>query len=88
MNELPEWLTVAETAQFLRLSRATIDRLVREGTFPAPAKFGGATQRFSRSELLKFLDASRSREPMPSRQRKDARPQGNKKRLAPRVVRG
>ena len=69
-GQLPAYLTVSEVADLLRVSRATLDRLVVAGQFPPPIKFGGACQRFKRDELLAFLDSSKSADPMPARQRK------------------
>lgn len=73
MDGLPSFLTITEVADLLRVSRATLDRLVVAGQFPAPIKFGGACQRFSRDELLAFLASSRSADPMRARQRKAQR---------------
>ena len=42
-------------AAFLGISRATFWRRVKDGTFPAPVKIGGAT-RWRRSDLLAAID--------------------------------
>jgi len=77
---LPALMTVAEVAAFIRVHRSTVDRLVREGKFPAPTKFGGAVQRFSRDAVLQFLSASQTAEPLEARQRKAARKRRKAKR--------
>jgi excisionase family DNA binding protein len=34
-SELPDWLTAAETASYLRLGRSTVYALISEGTIPS-----------------------------------------------------
>ncbi len=81
---LPELLTVEEVATHLRVSRATIDRWVAGGEFPAPFKFGGAILRFSRDAVLAYVAASQTNAPMPARTRTASRKpaKSSKKRRA------
>lgn len=80
----PNFMTIGEVADLLRVNRSSIDRWVAEGQFPSPIKFGGSVMRFARSEILAFLDQHKSREPMPSRQRRLGR-RGQKQAVPSRV---
>jgi excisionase family DNA binding protein len=70
MEAVPQFMTVTEVADLLRVSRAALDRWVKSGKFPAPSKFGGAIKRFSRSAVLDFVASHETREPIEARQRK------------------
>ena len=48
-----EWLTLAEVAQYLRLSTRTVSRMIKSGRLPAK-RVGGAV-RIARSELMTML---------------------------------
>jgi excisionase family DNA binding protein len=51
---MPVYLTAAEVAQLLKLSRATVRRMVRDGRLPKPAKLGRAVTsplRFDRAKI-------------------------------------
>jgi predicted DNA-binding transcriptional regulator AlpA len=68
-------LTAQEVAEFLRCSRATVDRMSRyDPDFPKPMKFGKALVRYRRDEIVAFLDRCRTNEPIevrnPSRREK------------------
>jgi hypothetical protein len=66
----------------LRVSGATLDRLVRKDkSFPPPIKFGGAKILYRRSALLQYLAAHESREPVEVRARRFRQPpqKGNTK---------
>lgn len=71
-------LTVEEVASRLRVSRATVDRLVKTERFPAPIKFGGAVQRFKRADVEAFLEQHTTREPLLARTRKASRRKAKK----------
>lgn len=68
LHELP---TRHEVAAFLRVSDATVDRLVRSGELEA-VKFG-ATVRLTRSGVEAFLAKNKSTEPAAPRTRKAGR---------------
>jgi excisionase family DNA binding protein len=70
MEAAPQFMTVAEVADLLRVSRAALDRWVKSGKFPAPSKFGGAIKRFNRTAVLAFVASHETREPIEVRQRK------------------
>ncbi|WP_336897464.1 helix-turn-helix domain-containing protein [Novosphingobium sp.] len=48
-----EWMTVAEVAQFLRLSKRTVSRMIKAGRLPA--KRLGRAVRIARSQLMAML---------------------------------
>ncbi len=75
---LPALLTVMEVAgeSLMRCDRSTVDRLVKQGKFPTPVKIGGAIQRFSRDEVLAYLAAQQTAEPLQARTRKASRRKG------------
>jgi len=54
MNNLPEILTVQETAKYLRLKRSTAYELVKQGVIPS-VKLGRQI-RVPKSKLLKMLE--------------------------------
>ncbi|HIC88501.1 MAG TPA: DNA-binding protein [Anaerolineae bacterium] len=55
MESVPQWLTVAEAAEYLRVSDSTVRRYVREGLLPAarlPDKRGIRVRRSDLETLL------------------------------------
>ncbi len=48
-----EWLTLAEVAQYLRLSKRTVSRMIKAGRMPA--KRVGRAVRIARSQLITML---------------------------------
>jgi excisionase family DNA binding protein len=48
-----EWLTLAEVAQYLRLSKRTVSRMIKGGRLPA--KRVGRAVRIARSQLMTML---------------------------------
>lgn len=48
-----EWLTLAEVAQYLRLSKRTVSRMIKAGRLPA--KRVGRAIRIARSQLMTML---------------------------------
>jgi len=48
-----EWLTLAEVAQYLRLSKRTVSRMIKAGRLPA--KRVGKAVRIARSQLMTML---------------------------------
>ena len=48
-----EWLTLAEVAQYLRLSKRTVSRMIKAGRLPA--KRVGRAVRIARSQLITML---------------------------------
>ena len=48
-----EWLTLAEVAQYLRLSKRTVSRMIKAGRLPA--KRVGRAVRIARSQLMTML---------------------------------
>ena len=48
-----EWLTLAEVAQYLRLSNRTVSRMIKGGRLPA--KRVGRAVRIARSQLITML---------------------------------
>ena len=77
---LPDLMTVEEVKDFLRVSRATVDRWVLQKRLPPPVKLGRAVVRFSRDAVLAFLDASQSSEPHQARTPKASRPKATRTR--------
>lgn len=53
-----EWLTGAELAKWLKLSRDTIDRGVESGDLPKPVRVG-RRYRWDRGEVLRHLTGNR-----------------------------
>ena len=51
------YLTCQEVERLCRLSRSTIHRRVRDGTFPAPVKMSGRAVRWRESDILAYLDS-------------------------------
>lgn len=56
---LPMMITREELASQLQVTTKTIDNLWRKGILPTPSRIGRAV-RFSRSEILAFLEKSRA----------------------------
>jgi excisionase family DNA binding protein len=54
-----QWLTVAEAAEFLRLGRSTVYRLLREGKLPAHKV--GRTWRFDPEELNVWIRTDKAK---------------------------
>jgi excisionase family DNA binding protein len=50
-----EWLTLAEVAQYLRLSTRTVSRMIKGGRLPA--KRVGRAVRIARSQLMTMLSS-------------------------------
>lgn len=69
-TELPRLLTMKEVIGLLRVNRSTVDRWISEGKFVTPVRIGGAVQRFERDDVLQFIAASKSTEPMEARRRR------------------
>lgn len=87
---LPEFMTVREVADLLRVSRASLDRWIRSGNFVAPISLGGATVRFARAEVLQFIAKHQTAAPALARQRKSTRrerasPPAKRARILPRA---
>jgi excisionase family DNA binding protein len=53
-EDAPEWLTEAELAKFLGVSRSTVGRLRREGTGP-PAVMVGQRARYLREAVMRWI---------------------------------
>jgi excisionase family DNA binding protein len=60
VNEtIPQFLTLDEVADRLRVNRRTIEREIQRGNFPKPRGVG-RSQRVSVPEVLSYLERSRS----------------------------
>lgn len=55
MKNLPEVLTVKEVAAYLRVSKATIDRRIRDGLISCFKVGPRGDRRIKKSELRKFI---------------------------------
>ena len=60
-------LTIEETANFLRISKATLHRLMAEGQF-TPVRIGGRTL-FDRKDLDMFIEKSKEAKERTGRKR-------------------
>lgn len=58
-TSLPTMMTREEVAVNLQLSTRSIDKLWRKGQLPRPSRIGTAI-RFSRSEVMNFIEAARA----------------------------
>ena len=58
-------MTTAEVCDYLRISRTTLWRMTKAGTFPRPLKLNGATGRYRREWVVEWV-----------RQQEDNRPKG------------
>jgi len=56
-----ELLLTSEAREFLRVSRATFDRLKRKPGFAQPIRLGSRSLRWKRSELLTWAEATRNK---------------------------
>ncbi|MGG1518723.1 helix-turn-helix domain-containing protein [Paenibacillus oryzisoli] len=54
-EELPQNLTVNETAKFLRISKPTVDRLISKGSLPSFTI--GSRRRVRREDLIAYVDS-------------------------------
>jgi len=59
LDEYPDFLTVAEVAQILRVDRSYVYRIIREGRLPALRPTPSKT-RVVKAELSAFLNATRT----------------------------
>ncbi len=50
------YLTISEVMSIVRLSRASIYRLMKEGLFPRPFRIGKSAVRWRESALRKFIE--------------------------------
>lgn len=48
-------LSIGEVTDRFNLSRSTIYRMINEGTFPRPKRFGAKTVRWSQKDLVNWL---------------------------------
>ena len=58
-----EWFTVAEAAEYLRVSRRTIYKMTVEGRLPAFRIGGNVTADFARKISTKFLNRVKKQNP-------------------------
>jgi excisionase family DNA binding protein len=61
MSSSEKLLVPSEVTERLRIHRTTLDRLVREGKLPRPARVGNGL-RWSESEIDKALEQSRGQQ--------------------------
>lgn len=64
MSDASEFLTPAETCDLLKISRAWLNKLVRDGSFPQPKRIGnppGGHLRFKRSDIDAWFKQSTPR---------------------------
>ena len=54
---MPTWLTLTEAAEYLRMGKSTLYKLLREGKLPGYK--AGKVWRFSTSELDEWIKAGR-----------------------------
>lgn len=59
-DEISPYLTLQETAAYLRLSPRTLDNMRQRGTGPLYSKHGGRV-RYHRDDVLAWINASRRR---------------------------
>lgn len=57
-DQTPDWLTVAEVAAALRVSRMHVYRLIDRGALPA-SNFGDRALRVRRADLNAYIEGSR-----------------------------
>ena len=66
-----KWLTVIEAAEYLKMGRSTVYKLLREGRLPAHK--AGREWRFDAKELDDFLKAGRLALPEGTKHKKNCR---------------
>lgn len=59
MENMDPLLTADECADYLKVSRVTLYRRVKDGTVPRPMKVG-ALSRWPRSDILAVIDAAKA----------------------------
>lgn len=62
MSDAPVFLTPAETCDLLRISRAWLNKLVSDGSFPQPTRIGkppGGHLRFKRSDIYAWVEQNK-----------------------------
>ncbi len=58
-SEREKMMNVDEVAQWLKIHRSTVYRLIDKGELPAPMRVGRLGLRFYESEIRAFLDSKR-----------------------------
>ncbi|MBJ7598188.1 MAG: helix-turn-helix domain-containing protein [Candidatus Dormibacteraeota bacterium] len=54
---MPDWMTVAEACRYLKVSRATLFRYMRDGRLPFSQVPGGRGRRIKREDLDRLLES-------------------------------
>lgn len=54
---IDQLLTIGETVQMARISRAHIYKLIEQGLFPRPVKIGPKTARWRATEVVAWMDS-------------------------------
>ena len=67
MEETPRLLTIEETAKLLRISKATLHRLMADKQI-TPVRIGGRTL-FDKKDLESFIEKSKTSEDRPGKKR-------------------
>ncbi len=57
LDELPEWMTKRQVAEWLQCSERQVELLTAKGRISKPVYLGESSPRWKRSELISHLDA-------------------------------
>lgn len=55
MNNQSEYMTAIEVAEFLRVTRVTVYRMIRRGQLPEPVRFSTRCSRWRRTDVQAAL---------------------------------
>ncbi|WP_369076260.1 MULTISPECIES: helix-turn-helix transcriptional regulator [Curtobacterium] len=58
-EDLPDWATRDEVAQYTGVAPQTLARWVTEKRGPRVTRFGGRAVRYARTDVLEWIDAQR-----------------------------
>ncbi len=59
LDELPEWMTKKQLAEYLQCSERQVELLTSKGSLPRPVYVGESSPRWNRAEVVAHLDATR-----------------------------